>query len=355
MTPYYIIYFLVSAGIPICFINDVKYRKMAQILYYLSMLFILSSFTGLRSSGVDQDYKEYTVWFNAISHGTATQMEWLRDPAFAAMSYIVSLAGLSYLVVAVIYAFLGVSATILFVKLVVEPRWSTLLFFLFFCEYYLVAEMVLIRSAVAIPLMAVGLYFVCVRRFSKALILYLLSLLFHFSAIVALPVFLLLIIGVKFRSRVWVYSLIAFGVIAALGMEAEINFLSGLYRISEYVSREGPEGSPLPLFSWYLLAHLLTISVCVLYMWKQLSLHQRVATIFSGLGLCAFQIFHANANLASRLAILFDLFWLLTMVVILEKLKGDKRIVCIATITVAGFVLFIKSFIIIGPYSTIFN
>ena len=307
MTPYYFLYVLVLCGTPICFLNDLPARRLAQKVYFISILLILSTFAGARAPGVDYDYQNYVFWFNAIAKGTATQMAWLRDPTFALLSFIVSRLGLAYPVVATLYAFLGISATIAFATLVVAPRWSTLLFYLFFCHYYLVEELVLIRSAVAIPLMAVSLYFACKQRPRRAIALFLLALLFHFSVIVALPVLLLIIANVKFRSKAWIYFLIVFGVGVAATMKAVVAYLSGLYRISEYVSAKRPEGS-LPGLSWYAAAHLLTIAFCVFFLWNRLSRYQRVAILLSGLGLCLFQIFISNGGLASRFTNLLDIF-----------------------------------------------
>ncbi len=354
MTPYYLIYLLVSAGLPICFLNDVAVRKIAQRIYFAGIIAVLAVFAGVRSPGVDADSYNYIFWFDSVSTGSATQMQWIRDPPFALISYIVSGMGLHYPVVATIYAFLGLLTTIIFVEISSNPRWATLFFYLFFCQYFLVGEMTLIRSAVAIPLMAISIYLASERRHCRALFVYILALLFHFSVIAALPFLLLLLAGVQFRSRVWIYFLIAFGVIVANLMIPLVSYLSTIYRISEFMIGERPE-NPLPTLSWYLLAHLLTISVSVLLMWKRLTIHMRITTLLACLGICLFQIFIGNPGLAPRLIYLFDLYWLLIMVVILERLKGDKRFVYVAFLIAGGLALFIKSLQYIKPYSTVFD
>lgn len=360
MTPYFVIYVLVSGGIPICFINDAPLRRVAQRLYFALILLILVAFAGARSPGVDRDYEAYSFWFHAIATGTATKMAWFRDPTFALLSFIVSRVGLSYSSVAFIYALVGLLATKYFVTLASVERWETLLFYLIFCQYYLLGEMTEIRSAVAIPLMAVSLYFACEGRRGRALIVYLLALQFHFSVIAALPILLLLLAGIKFRSRMWIFSLALFGVIAATSMAPIIGLLSNLYRVSEYFIGQRPEGA-LPEFSWFAAAHLLTIAFIMVFFWKKLSLHQRVATLLCALGLCLFQVFIGNPGLAPRLLYLFDLYWVFIMVTSLEKLYGDKRLmqvsslVCTmyaAVLAIAGFALYVKSFEYIGPYSS---
>src|ERR1035437_3755145 len=135
MTFYYIIYALVLGGVPICFIIDIAMRRMAQKLYFASILLILAVFAGVQAPGVSADYDVYTFWFKAIANGTATQKAWLRDPMFALISYLVSNLGQSLSLVMFIYAALSLIATIYFVFAVSAQRWATLLFYLIYCQY----------------------------------------------------------------------------------------------------------------------------------------------------------------------------------------------------------------------------
>jgi hypothetical protein len=354
MTPYYVIYGLVLSGIPICFIDDGPVRRMAQKVYFTFIAIALVAFAGARGTMVDRDYDNYAIWFHAIASGDATPMQWLRDPTFALLSYATSLFGFSYTAVATLYALLGLISTIFFVLVASAQRWITLYFYLFFCLYYLEGEITLIRSAVAVPLMALSLYLACEEHRRKALAFYILALLFHFSVIIALPFFLMLLAGVKFRSRFWVYSLAAFGVIVSQMMSHVVEMLSGLYRISEYLNAPRTEAD-LPVLSWYALAHLIAIAFCVLLLWGKLSLHQRVATLLAAFGLCLFQIFIRNTGLATRFIDIFDLYWILVLVAVLEKLNGNRRFVYIAFLIMIGLALFIKSLQYVGPYSTVMN
>jgi len=209
MIPYYVIYALVLAGIPICLIDDIQVRKNAQYIYFSFIVLALTVFAGVRSSHVDRDYANYIIWFNEIANGSANQMWWMRDPPFALLSYAISKIGLSFSAVAVTYAFIGLISTINLVVLTVSSRWSILYFYLFFCQYFIVGEMTEIRSAVAIPLMLTSLYYACEKRWPRSVFFLVIALLFHLSVLIVLPILILLFIGVRYRTRIWLIFLLA--------------------------------------------------------------------------------------------------------------------------------------------------
>lgn len=350
MTPYFYIYGLVASGIAICFLGDTTLRRVSQILYCVVVLFVLALFASLRSPNVDRDFQQYVMWFNLIQSGDAPLIAWIRDPAFAVFSFIAAKLGLGYQAVAFTYALLGLIATWRFAAAVSMQRWITLFFYLLFCQYYIVLEMTEIRAAVAIPLMALSLYLAAQNKRRQAIWTYLLAVLFHFSVIVALPLLIMLLTGSRFRTRRWVIALIAIGAVASLTMRSLIDLLSGLYRISEYMNG-GAEQNDLRVISWYALAHLLTIAVPVALFWKKLNRHERMATIGCAIGLTFFVVFGWNTGLATRCLYIFDVYWLLIMMMILEKLKGNARIFYIAFLAIVGFGLFCKSLVYVEPYS----
>lgn len=350
MTPYFYIYGLVASGIVICFLGDTTLRRVSQALYCVVVLFVLALFASLRSPNVDRDFQQYVMWFNLIQSGDAPLIAWLRDPAFAVFSFLAAKLGLGYQAVAFTYALLGLIATWRFAAAVSMQRWITLFFYLLFCQYYIVLEMTEIRAAVAIPLMALSLYLASQNKRRQAVWTYLLAILFHFSVIVALPLLIMLLAGSRFRTRRWVVALIAIGAVASLTMRSLIDLLSGLYRISEYMNG-GAEQNDLRVISWYALAHLLTIAVPVALLWKKLNRHERMATIGCGIGLTFFVVFGWNTGLATRCLYIFDVYWLLIMMMILEKLKGNARIFYIAFLAIVGFGLFCKSLVYVEPYS----
>lgn len=351
MSAYFLIYGLVTSGIAICFIGDRTFRRAAQAVYFLVVIAGLAAFAGMRSPNVDRDFLEYVGWFDLIQSGAAPLFAWLRDPAFAGIAYLVSLAGASFSMVVFIYALAGITATWVLAVSISLERWVTLLFYLFFCQFYVVWDMTEMRAAVAIPLMGTSLYLACQGRRKLATALFVLALLFHFSAIAGLPLLILIFAGVRFRSRGWLIALAAGGAIAAIAMKSLVNLLSGLYRISEFLNG-GAEEHDLRVISWYALAHLMVI-VVALYFWKRLSFHQRMAVVACGLGLVLFLVFGWNTGLATRLLYIFDIYWLLIMLMPVEQLHGELQVLYVGALFIAGFALYCKSLQYVDPYTVV--
>ncbi len=350
MTPYYFVFGLVASGVPLCFIDDLPFRQLAQKLYFGIVLIVLAIFAGFRGPGVDHDFGNYVFWFDLIANGAPTPAAWLRDPAFALLSYGAASLHLSFSAVTFVYALAALTATIYFSLVATSQRWATLFFFLLFCLYFTVGEMTEIRATVAQPLMAISIYLACAGQKRRALLIFGLALLFHFSVIAVLPFLVLILAGVKFRSRWWVLSLVPLAILASIEMKPLVGVFSGLYRVSEFVSGGAEEGD-LPVISWYALAHLIFLAVSVFALWERLSLHQRWATLACGLGLSAFAVFGWNTGIATRFLNLFDFYWLLIMVAIVERLRGNKQFVYVAFLVFAGLALFVKSLQFVEPYA----
>lgn len=351
MNPYFLIYGLVTMGTLICFIEDRDVRRVAQGIYFLAVLLTLSIFAGMRSPGVDADFENYAGWFGLIQSGDAPLVAWIRDPAFGAISYLISRTGLSFSVVAFIYALAGITATWILAFSISLERWATLFFYLLFCQYYMVLDMTEIRAAVAIPLMACGLYLACEGRRRQAIAVFVLAILFHFSAMAGIPLLFLIFMGVRFRSRVWLLVLAVVGAVASVTMQSLINLLSGLYRLSEYLNG-GAEEHDLRVISWYALAHLLAI-VVALFFWKKLTFHQRMAVVACGAGLMLFLVLGWNTGLATRLLYVFDVYWLLIMLMLVEHLKGEVQVLYVGALLIVGFALYWKSLQYMQPYSVL--
>jgi hypothetical protein len=349
MSAYYFIYALVLCGVPISLIDDAKIRRQCQVLYFTFILTVLAIFAGLRSPSVDHDYLNYVDWFNSIAAGTAATGLLLRDPAFGLISWVVSGVGGKFLVVALIYAVLAVLALSYFAIAAVSNRWLTLYFYLLFCDYFIVGEMTEIRSMVAIPLMAISLYFACSGDKKRSIGIYILGLTFHFSIIISLPILVLLLMGVQFRSRWWVIAFVPLSFVAIFFFNPIIEAMTGFYRISE-AANQGVPDNDLSRSSWTALVHLLVIAACLLWAWKRLSLHHRVATIFSGLGLSLLLIFISNSELGFRFLALYEIYWLLLLIVLMEMLQGYKRLLYCGALCLLGFGLYNKSLQAVVPY-----
>jgi hypothetical protein len=350
MTPYYFVYAIVLCGVPICFVNDASLRRQMQWIYFAFTVPLLILFAGMRAPFVDADYYNYVLWFNDIRRGDADLSEWFRDPLFSLISTFISFVGGSYLVVTLIFAVISLPLKLYLASKFVDNRWLTLFFYLLFCHFYLLLDMTEIRAAVAIPLMALSLYWACESKRRRALLTFLLAAIFHFSVILALPVLMLLLIGIKLRSRWWVIVLAPLACAASLTFKGALDALGNVYRLSEYVDPDEAQGT-LTLKSPFFAVLLLVVLIGVFVVWQRLSLHYRVAVFCSGLGLFFFVIFLSSKPLADRCKDLFEIYSLLLFVVFMQLLQGSKRYVYAAALIVMGFVLIYKEFVTINPYT----
>lgn len=342
-------YGLVLWGVPISLIDNAKVRRQCQLLYFGFILAALALFAGLRAPTVDHDYLNYLDWFNRIAAGTASNKDLVRDPAFGLTALIVAHLGGNFLAVALTYAVFSMLALSYFAIIAVCNRWLTLYFYLLFCDYFIVGEMTEIRAMVAIPLMAISIYFACAGEKKKSIAIYFVALTFHFSVILSLPVLALLLLGVQFRSRLWVFAFVPLTFGAILFLHPIIEFMLGFYRLSEAANGGVPDND-LSRVSWTALAHLLVITAGAVWAWKSLSLHHRVAVIFSSLGLSLLLIFISDSELGFRFLGLYEIYWVLLLIVFMEMLRGYKRLLYCGALCLLGFSLYNKSLQNVVPY-----
>ncbi|HMG86791.1 MAG TPA: EpsG family protein [Terracidiphilus sp.] len=351
MTPYLDLYFVVLCGVPIAWMGDTATRRGLQKLYFVFLWIVLSVFAGSRSLSVDRDLQTYFEWFQAIATNQATAAEWLRDPSFGVISYSLFHLGLGFRAVVLTYDLLAVGALMAVAVFGVAERWSTLAFYLLFCQYYAVAEMTELRSAVAIPLMTLSILAACRKRWRLSAVLLLVAIFFHFSAILALPVCIFLLAGIQFRSRLYIVFLVGAAIVAYIELSPLLALLSNLYRLSEYLNG-GEEQNDLKAISWYALLHLIPIAIAV-YSWKKLSLQIRVAALLSSFAMACFFMLSWNTGLATRLLYLFDLFWIVLWVYDLDRIEGARTYLYTFLMIALGLALYVKSLQYLSPYSII--
>jgi hypothetical protein len=350
MATYLNLYLFVLCGVPIAWMGDTATRRGLQKLYFLFLWIVLSVFAGSRSLSVDRDLQTYFEWFQSIVTNQATAAEWLRDPSFGLISYMMFHLGLGFRAVVLTYDLLAVGALMAVAVSAASERWSTLTFYLVFCQYYAVSEMTEIRAAVAIPVMTLSIFAACRKRWQLSAVLLVVAIFFHFSAILALPVCIFLLAGAQFRSRMYIVLLVAVAVIAYIELSPLMALLSNLYRLSEYLNG-GEEQNDLKVISWYALLHLLPIAIAVFYSWKKLSLQIRVAALLASIGMACFFMLSWNTGLATRLLYLFDLFWIILWVHALDRIEGARTYLYTFLMIALGLALYVKSLQYLSPYS----
>ncbi len=349
MIIYYFIYALLLSGVPLTLVNNGKYRRILRVLFFLTSMTLLVLLPGLRSDTVDPDVQNYRDWFHLAAVGSVGIDFWLREPAFFLISSAVSCFGLAYFAVQLIYAFLSMLFYYYFTVLSVSDRGATLCFYLILCRFYLILDFAQIRSGVAIPLMSVSIVLLCAGKRKWAVALYLLALIFHWSVLIGLPVVILLLAGVKFRSRIWISSFVPLTLIALAGLHFIIEKLSFIERLSRYYA-DSNAAEGLSALSIHFFIHFIVVCWIVCAYWGKLSLLQRVATVCTSLGMFFFVTFVQLSAVAYRFEDIFDLFWVLLIIALLQFSSGMKRIIYILLLIIAGAGLFYVSMKVLRPY-----
>jgi hypothetical protein len=203
MGSYYCIYFLVLGGIFPAGIADGRWRRLLQKVCVPFLLAILLLFAALRSSNVDRDYINYQAWFDRIASDEMTLLEWNKDPGFTIVLKLAVVLGMNYIGATFVLIALALAGMILFAWLISGERFFSVFIYLFFCRFFLAQEMTAIRAGIAIPLLSLSILYMHRGRKTFAIGAFLLSVSFHLAALFALPALLLVMCGVRFKSRWW--------------------------------------------------------------------------------------------------------------------------------------------------------
>ena len=346
---YYAVYCLVSLGLPTCLVDDRNWRRVVQQFYFLCTVPTLILFSGLRSSAIDRDYANYHAWFDWVASGSLVGSDWRKDPAFVLVSYVVAHLGWAYAAVALIYATCAMLAQLEVSKQVSGGRWLTLYFYLVICRTFIPENMTAVRASVAIPLMSVSFVLAARGEKRRALILYLIALCFHLSALIGLPVLVLALLNVQILSRWWIISLAPVAICVKISLWKVLTLLSGMDRVSHYIHGDYSTKG-ISLLSVYFIVRVLALLIIFSFYWRKLSKEQRLATMASSIGVFIQIVLSSNDALALRGAEVFVFFDLYIFMIPLDHLKGIRRVLYMAGLVLLGLVFFRSSLKTIEPY-----
>jgi hypothetical protein len=348
---YYSIIGLVFCGTAPSLEYDEKLRRYLHILYFPCVLFVLTTFIGLRASS--PDYASYSEWFDSIASGNLVAQDWEKDPAFCLVCYIVSALGISFVGVTLFFAAFAVVLQLCFSMLVCDQRWLTLLFYLIVCRTFVGSDMASIRSAVAIPLMSCGIVLAFRGKKKTALLLYLAALTFHLSVLIGLLPFALCMLNVRFRSRWWVLSMATAAAIGGIFLQGLVELLSLNSRASIYMDVSGEGHGPPRAYLVYIAARLLLLALTLWLLWKRVSPESRMVFFCFSLGIFIQILFIFNNALSWRGSDIFGLFDMVVLLLPLRFLKGRRRV--LYSFAVAGLgIAFVVSGMVLDPYRWIF-
>ncbi len=353
MTMYYILYALGAFGATLSFVEDKKWGPTHRKVYlpiFLGILLILAAF---RSSSTDRDYLNYLGWFELIAQGGLSWFDWIKDPAFVLISELVLKIGLqTYVGVLFVFVALALIGKLCFLRMATSERWLVLALYLMLCRFFLAQEMTAIRPAVAAPLMSICILLAFRRRIRAAVGIYLAAVAFHLSALVLLPVLVLLLLRVRFQSRWWIYLLIPTAAVSYLALR---HFLESLAfdRLDVYLN--DPDAAGVSVFlSTYFLERVLILTLVVGHFWKELTPEEHLCSFCCALGVYLQAALSFNGTLALRSAELFGLFDVILFLLPLKYLGRKLGFGYLVLIVLLGGVLFRSQLKVMLPYGWLF-
>jgi hypothetical protein len=294
---------------------------------------------GYQMLGTSRDFENYIFFFNyLIENGGELDLAYRFEPGFSLLAYSFALAISSP---ELIYAL--IVWIIVFLKYLSIPSignyWLALFVFSFylFSRYFVLFEMTVLRAACAFSLA----FFVFSRRETekteiRAVLMLLLSVAFHYSAVIFLPIYFSRNLT---RSRVVLLALVSFGVIAL----SRAYFFSvlpeffGVFETYEGVGRATLLPMPYAIDLGYLFL--------MLWFWRQ----SDVAMKYCALGVAIGAAFHFalvdHSLLASRFRELLSMFLLVHVLRASISTSPALRYTSLAYALITGFVNMYVAFI----------
>lgn len=149
------------------------------MFYWLGAL-LLIGFSGFREIGIDHDSVGYKNYYES------GDLIWLMaEPTFGIISEFVRYAFNDFRFVLIIYAILGVWLKFIAIERLTELKWLTII--TYFSTFYLLHDFTQIRASIASGILLIALVPLSQRRIWVYMGLICVAILFHYSAIVALP------------------------------------------------------------------------------------------------------------------------------------------------------------------------
>jgi hypothetical protein len=351
---YYLTYLLVLAGASLSFENRAGWRHLLQKVYFPLALTALLLLASLRAGGVDRDYANYSAWYDRIASGDLTLANWAKDPAYVLISYIAASVGAPFNFVLFVFSGIALLLTIVFAWKVRPNRWFLLLFYIIFCRFFFPYEMTQIRAAAAIPMMSLSIMWAHERKTWAAVALFACALTFHLSVIIALPIFLLIVFGVKFESRAWIISLIPLGIVGFYMLQRLLEVLADFGRAAVYLNGSYDVKS-VRLLSVYFLVCTLALFYAIIFLWHKLSSADRLIVFSSAIGLFYQAVLSSNDALALRMSEVLGLFQVAVLIIPLSHLKRNFLVAYIVFLILLGAVFFVSGLNYMQPYRSVIS
>lgn len=212
-------------------------NKRGELVLYVSIGVLLVLTSAFRGDSVDNDYKAYLFMYNQIVDGITI----MTEPTFVWIVHLTAILG-NPILLFVIYAIIGVSLKLIAIRTLTELWYLSLVVYI--SNFYILHEMTQIRAGVAAGLLLLCIKPIYERDWKRFLLFSVVAFLFHASAIIILPLWilgcknprkLLLALSIPFAYLVYFSKINLVGVIPIPGVEEKIL----MYQRIQELGKEG--------------------------------------------------------------------------------------------------------------------
>lgn len=177
-----ILFLILLVLVVLAFFEDDRIQEKSWI--FLTLVAVLTLCAAFRPEGIDKDYTSYLAYYSDMSSGMAE----LTEPTFRIICNIARLCNLPALIF-IIYAFLAIPLKAYSLTRLTPLLYMTML--AWFSHLYIVQDLTQIRVAVASAIYLFSLPYLIDGKKWRFLLCILVAVLFHYSALVLLPICLL--------------------------------------------------------------------------------------------------------------------------------------------------------------------
>jgi len=250
-------FFYYSIWAVISFFSFFSFKKAEAKLFFLFFLFLLFLMTGLRFK-VGADWSNYLELYSFFKYSNFTESLTITDPSYGILNYISQKIGLSDTILVNSGCALVFYICFYFLCKKMENYWLPLL--VSFPYLILVVSMGFTRQSVAIALVILAFKCALENKYGKLIILSLLAISFHKSAIIVFMLYPFFLIPGEIFNKKWIFY---FYIIFSFGIMSALVYISSISGENLYTNQSGEISSAGAIFR--IITHFLPLFFYILY------------------------------------------------------------------------------------------
>jgi hypothetical protein len=315
--------------------KPIRLTDTSQTRLLLGLAFLLVCIAGFRQVGFDRDSLQYLESYQQFSGLLGADFK-TREPTFWLITAIAKmLPGDGFRWVLFAYAALGMAINVKAIQKISPYPIMALICFAFL--YFPLHTMTQIRASIACGLLLLAIPDIADRRLKDFLIKVGMATLFHYSAIILVPLYLIRLNRLDFKLyAILPLATLAFSLVNGLLLQAMAFLALALpevlgYKISIYLTLlESEEKAPINLFSLYYLSVLFVYYLCIFNIHKFSSKYEVLCIKILGWSLGIYYAMSFLPVVAVRISEMLGVVIVIVIPALVHKIRGRNEVLLIA-------------------------